>query len=123
MVWQGCETHGNSTALTSSTTAEDSFAGLAMGGFIADALAMPVHWYYDRSAICRRHQNRRLTSTSSNPSTRLGKAIRGLDSRRRRRSPISGTPPELWDQSNDYAWKAPELDLGDGRTLVMEYTE
>lgn len=29
----------------------DSLTGLAMGSFIADALAMPVHWYYDRSAL------------------------------------------------------------------------
>ena len=35
----------------------------------------------------------------------------------------SGTDtPELWDQSPDEAWKAPEIDLGDGRTLVLEYT-
>ena len=27
--------------------------GTAMGGFIGDALAMPVHWYYDRSALRR----------------------------------------------------------------------
>ena len=30
--------------------------------------------------------------------------------------------PELWDQSTGTAWKAPEIDLGDGRTLVLEYT-
>ena len=34
---------------------------------------------------------------------------------------------ELWDQSTDastdQAWKAPEIDLGDGRVLVLEYTE
>ena len=36
----------------------------------------------------------------------------------------SGTDdtPELWDQSPDDAWKAPEIDLGDSRTLVLEYT-
>ena len=28
-------------------------AGLALGGFIADALSMPVHWYYDRAALLR----------------------------------------------------------------------
>ncbi len=36
-------------------------------------------------------------------------------------------PLELWnqstDQSADQAWKAPEIDLGDGRMLVREYTE
>jgi len=26
---------------------------MTMGGFIGDALAMPVHWYYDRSALYR----------------------------------------------------------------------
>jgi len=30
---------------------EDSLAGLVLGGFIGDALAMPVHWYYDRLAM------------------------------------------------------------------------
>ena len=30
--------------------------------------------------------------------------------------------PELWDQSTGNAWKAPEIDLGDGRTFVLEYT-
>ena len=30
---------------------------------------------------------------------------------------------ELWNQGTDQAWKAPEIDLGDGRILVMEYTE
>ena len=29
----------------------DSLTGLAVGGFIGDAIAMPVHWYYDRSAL------------------------------------------------------------------------
>src|SRR5271166_710340 len=28
-------------------------AGLAWGSFIGDALAMPVHWYYDRAALRR----------------------------------------------------------------------
>jgi ADP-ribosylglycohydrolase len=34
-------------------TSQDSSTGLAMGSFIADALAMPVHWYYDRTALRR----------------------------------------------------------------------
>ena len=35
----------------------------------------------------------------------------------------SGTDTsELWDQTPGTAWKAPEIDLGDGRTLVLEYT-
>ena len=28
----------------------------------------------------------------------------------------------LWDQSTGTAWKATEIDLGDGRTLVLEYS-
>ena len=35
----------------------------------------------------------------------------------------SGTDtPERWDQTTGTGWKAPEIDLGDGRTLVLEYT-
>ena len=30
--------------------------------------------------------------------------------------------PELWDQTTATGWKAPAIDLGDGRTLVLEYT-
>ena len=30
---------------------EDRCAGIAWGSFIGDALAMPVHWYYDRAAL------------------------------------------------------------------------
>ncbi len=29
----------------------DQRAGFAFGGFVGDALAMPVHWYYDRAAL------------------------------------------------------------------------
>ena len=29
--------------------------------------------------------------------------------------------PELWDQTTGTGWKATEIDLGDGRTLVLEY--
>ena len=29
---------------------------------------------------------------------------------------------ELWDQTTGTGWKAPEIDLGDGRTLLLEYT-
>jgi len=32
------------------------------------------------------------------------------------------SPLELWDRSTTPAWMAPEIDLGDGRTLVLEYT-
>ena len=32
---------------------KDKLAGLAWGSFIGDALAMPAHWYYDRSALRR----------------------------------------------------------------------
>ena len=31
----------------------DKRAGVAWGSFIGDALAMPVHWYYDRAALHR----------------------------------------------------------------------
>ena len=31
----------------------DRLPGLAWGSFIGDALAMPVHWYYDRAALHR----------------------------------------------------------------------
>jgi ADP-ribosylglycohydrolase len=31
----------------------DSLHGMAWGSFIGDALAMPVHWYYDRAALHR----------------------------------------------------------------------
>ena len=31
----------------------DHLRGLAWGAFIGDALAMPVHWYYDRAALHR----------------------------------------------------------------------
>ena len=34
-------------------TPHDKKAGLAWGSFIGDALAMPVHWYYDRAALGR----------------------------------------------------------------------
>jgi ADP-ribosyl-[dinitrogen reductase] hydrolase len=30
---------------------QDRLSGLAIGSFIADALAMPAHWYYDRTAL------------------------------------------------------------------------
>ena len=33
--------------------ADDKRAGVLWGSFIGDALAMPVHWYYDRAALHR----------------------------------------------------------------------
>jgi hypothetical protein len=30
--------------------------------------------------------------------------------------------PELWDQTTGTGWRAPEIDRGDGRTVVLEYT-
>ena len=30
--------------------------------------------------------------------------------------------PEIWDQTTGTGWKAPEIDRGDGRTVVLEYT-
>jgi ADP-ribosylglycohydrolase len=38
---------------TSMRNLENRCAGAAWGSFIADALAMPVHWYYDRAALRR----------------------------------------------------------------------
>jgi ADP-ribosyl-[dinitrogen reductase] hydrolase len=35
------------------TIFEERCAGIAWGSFIGDALAMPVHWYYDRAALRR----------------------------------------------------------------------
>ena len=32
---------------------QDTLTGLAWGSFIGDALAMPVHWYYDRASLHR----------------------------------------------------------------------
>ncbi len=32
---------------------QDTLSGLAWGSFIGDALAMPLHWYYDRAALHR----------------------------------------------------------------------
>ena len=37
--------------MTMMQTGQDSLRGLAMGSFIGDAIAMPAHWYYDRSAL------------------------------------------------------------------------
>jgi ADP-ribosyl-[dinitrogen reductase] hydrolase len=39
--------------MTSTEIEQDALMGLAIGGFIGDALAMPVHWYYDRAALHR----------------------------------------------------------------------
>ncbi|MEX1117743.1 MAG: ADP-ribosylglycohydrolase family protein [Terrimicrobiaceae bacterium] len=33
------------------TDLHDRLAGFAFGSFVGDALAMPVHWYYDRAAM------------------------------------------------------------------------
>lgn len=45
------QTNSLNSSISKVETTQDSLAGLATGGFIADALAMPVHWYYDRSAL------------------------------------------------------------------------
>ena len=37
--------------MTLMETKQDRLTGLALGSFIGDALAMPAHWYYDRSAL------------------------------------------------------------------------
>ncbi len=41
------------TRTTMSDISASRRAGLAWGSFIGDALAMPVHWYYDRAALLR----------------------------------------------------------------------
>ena len=45
----------------------DRTAGLAWGPFIGDALAMPVHWYYDRAALKRDYGNLRDYAAPRNP--------------------------------------------------------
>ncbi len=37
--------------MISGKTSQDSCTGIAIGSFIADAIAMPVHWYYDRALL------------------------------------------------------------------------
>ena len=41
------------TSTTMSDISAFRRAGLVWGSFIGDALAMPVHWYYDRAALLR----------------------------------------------------------------------
>ena len=45
----------------------DHLRGLAWGSFIGDALAMPVHWYYDRAALHRDYGIVRDYQTPQNP--------------------------------------------------------
>jgi ADP-ribosyl-[dinitrogen reductase] hydrolase len=40
---------------TTLSTVVDACQGMAWGSFIGDALAMPVHWYYDRIALMREY--------------------------------------------------------------------
>jgi len=35
------------------TELEERKHGCLLGAFLGDALAMPVHWYYDRAALAR----------------------------------------------------------------------
>jgi hypothetical protein len=42
-----------STEMTMEISIEERCKGALYGLFIADALAMPVHWYYDREALRR----------------------------------------------------------------------
>jgi ADP-ribosyl-[dinitrogen reductase] hydrolase len=46
---------------------QDALTGLAMGGFMGDALAMPVHWYYDRSALRQDYGTIRDYTTPKSP--------------------------------------------------------
>lgn len=45
----------------------DRLPGLAWGSFIGDALAMPVHWYYDRAALHRDYGHVRDYLAPQNP--------------------------------------------------------
>jgi ADP-ribosyl-[dinitrogen reductase] hydrolase len=49
------------------TPPPDRRAGLAWGSFIGDALAMPVHWYYDRAALRRDYGVVRTYQPPHNP--------------------------------------------------------
>ena len=44
------------------------------------------------------------------------------DATREKQIPFRNDTPELWDQRTGTARKAPEIPLGDGRSLVPEYT-
>ncbi len=48
-------------------TTSDNRTGLAWGSFIGDALAMPVHWYYDRAALVRDYGLVRDYAAPKNP--------------------------------------------------------
>ncbi|MEO6787988.1 MAG: ADP-ribosylglycohydrolase family protein [Chthoniobacteraceae bacterium] len=48
-------------------TTPDKLTGLAWGSFIGDALAMPVHWYYDRAALVRDYGVVRDYAAPKNP--------------------------------------------------------
>jgi ADP-ribosylglycohydrolase len=45
----------------------DRLSGMALGGFIGDAVAMPAHWYYDRIALRRDYGEIRGYLTPFNP--------------------------------------------------------
>ena len=47
--------------------AQDKLSGLVWGSFIGDALAMPVHWYYDRAALKRDYGTVRDYMVPRNP--------------------------------------------------------
>jgi len=46
---------------------QDKLSGLAWGSFVGDALAMPVHWYYDRAALKRDYGTVRDYMAPQNP--------------------------------------------------------
>ena len=45
----------------------DRAAGALLGLFLGDALAMPVHWYYDRAALMRDYGEVRDMVAPRNP--------------------------------------------------------
>jgi len=58
---------GNSLTKESDVPMESRIQGSIYGLFIGDALAMPVHWYYDRSALKRDYGNVKDYMTPKNP--------------------------------------------------------
>lgn len=52
---------------TTPPTFEERRLGLLLGPFVADALAMPVHWYYDRDALRRDYGEIRSYLVPQNP--------------------------------------------------------
>jgi hypothetical protein len=63
-----------------------------------------------------------LTARTLEPIHPLLQAIRAWSPADKDEAPAADTL-ELWNQSANQTWKAPELNLGDGRILAIESTE